>query len=72
MAALVALTLVALVAAAVVIVYAAYPYRGQDVPGAPGLGRALRRGVESLPTVAPVEERADEGTERPAREPSRR
>lgn len=68
MAALVALTLVALVAAAVVIVYAAYPYRGEDVPGAPGLGRALRRGVESLPTVAPHIERDD----RPAREPSRR
>ncbi|GAB4000602.1 hypothetical protein GCM10028771_36730 [Nocardioides marmoraquaticus] len=48
--------------------YAAYPYRGEEVPGAPGLGRALRRGVESLPTVAPHIERAD----RPVEESSRR
>lgn len=67
MGALVVVLLLALAAAAVVIVYAAYPYRGHDVPGAPGLGRALRRGVDSLPTVAPVEERLER-----SEEPSRR
>jgi hypothetical protein len=31
--------------------YAAYPYRGQETPVIPLLGRAMRRGVDSLPTL---------------------
>lgn len=43
--------LLTLVLAGVVAVYVAYPHRGQDVPHAPWLGDALRKGVESLPTL---------------------
>lgn len=43
--------LLALVLAAAVMVYAAYPYRGEETPISPRLGEALRRGVESLPTL---------------------
>ena len=48
---IVVVLLLALVLAAAVIVYAAYPYRGEQTPVAPGLGRAMRRGVEALPTL---------------------
>jgi hypothetical protein len=41
----------ALVLAALVIVYAAYPYRGKRTPLSPHLGRALQRGVEAVPTI---------------------
>ena len=43
--------LLALVLAAAVILYAAYPYRGEDTPLAPSVGRAMRWGVDSLPTL---------------------
>ena len=43
--------LLALVLAGVVIVYAAYPYRGQDTPVSPRVGKALQRGVDSMPTI---------------------
>ena len=45
---------VALALAALVIVYAAYPYRGQETPLDPRVGRALKRGVESMPTIEPA------------------
>ncbi len=48
---IVIMLLLALVLAGAVIVYAAYPYRGEDTPLAPGLGRAMQRGVASLPTL---------------------
>lgn len=40
-----------LVVAGGVFVYVAYPHRDQEVPGAPWLGDALRRGVDALPTL---------------------
>jgi hypothetical protein len=40
-----------LVAAAAVFVYVAYPHRGQEVPGAPWLGEAMKRGVDALPVL---------------------
>ena len=43
--------LLALLLAAAVMLYAAYPYRGEDTPLTPRLGQAMRRGVESLPTL---------------------
>jgi hypothetical protein len=46
--------LVALALAALVIVYAAYPYRGEETPVSPRVGRALKRGVASMPTIEPV------------------
>jgi len=51
MGAIVVVLLLALVLAAVVMVYAAYPYRGEQTPVSPRLGDAMRRGVKSLPTV---------------------
>jgi hypothetical protein len=51
MGTIVVVLLVALVLATAVIVYAAFPYRGEDTPLAPGLGRAMRWGVDSLPTL---------------------
>ena len=37
--------------AGLVVVYVAYPHRGQDVPKAPWVGEAMRRGVARLPTI---------------------
>jgi hypothetical protein len=56
MGAIVVVLLLALVLAAVVMLYAAYPYRGEDTPLMPVLGRAMRRGVDSLPTIEPEPE----------------
>lgn len=46
----IALLLILVVAAAVVL-YVAYPHRGEQVPVAPWLGDAMKRGVEALPTL---------------------
>jgi hypothetical protein len=43
--------LAALVLAGVVVVYVAFPHRGEEVPGAPWLGDAMRKGVDALPTI---------------------
>jgi len=51
MGAIVVVLLLAIVLAAVVMVYAAYPYRGEQTPVTPRLGQAMRRGVRSLPTL---------------------
>ena len=51
MGAIVVVLLLAIVLAAVVMVYAAYPYRGEETPVTPRLGNAMRRGVKSLPTL---------------------
>lgn len=48
---IVVVLLLALLLAAAVMLYAAYPYRGEDTPLTPRLGVAMRRGVESLPTL---------------------
>ena len=48
---LVVFMLLAVAVGAVVLVYVAYPHRGEEVPGAPWLGDAMKRGVESLPTL---------------------
>jgi len=40
-----------LAAAAAVFLYVAFPHRGQDVPGAPWLGEAMKRGVDALPVL---------------------
>ena len=46
-----------LVLSGLVVTYVAFPHRGEDVPGAPWLGDAMTKGVESLPTLD-----EDEGT----------
>lgn len=38
-----------------VVAYVAWPHRGREMPAAPWLGDALRRGVAALPTVAEEE-----------------
>lgn len=41
--------LVSLVAAGLVVLYVAYPHRGEKVPYAPWLGEAMERAVEAAP-----------------------
>ena len=40
-----------LVVAGLVVLYVAYPHRGEDVPNAPWVGEAMRKGVNLLPTL---------------------
>ena len=51
MGAIVVVLLIALIFAAAVLFYAAYPYRGEETPVSPRLGEAMSRGVRSLPTL---------------------
>jgi hypothetical protein len=37
--------------AGLVLLYVAYPHRGEEVPTAPWVGEAMRKGVERLPTL---------------------
>jgi hypothetical protein len=37
--------------AGLVVLYVAYPHRGEDVPHTPWLGQAMRKGVNRLPTL---------------------
>jgi hypothetical protein len=43
--------LVILAIAGTVVLYVAFPHRGEDVPHTPWVGDALRKGVNSLPTL---------------------
>ena len=43
--------LVILVLAALVVTYAAFPHRGEELPAAPWLGDALARAVDAAPTI---------------------
>ena len=47
--------LVVLAIAALVMTFAAYPHRGQEVPRAPWLGQALGRAAEAMPIVENVD-----------------
>jgi hypothetical protein len=51
MGAIVVVLLLALLLAAAVMLYVAYPYRGERTPVSPLLGEAMRRGVDALPTL---------------------
>ena len=48
---LVVAMLVVLVLAGLVVLYVAYPHRGEDVPHVPWLGHLLRKGVDNVPTL---------------------
>jgi hypothetical protein len=37
--------------AGVVVAYVAFPHRGEELPVAPWLGDAMKRGVDALPTL---------------------
>jgi hypothetical protein len=43
--------LLIIVLAAGVVLYVAYPHRGEEMPVAPLVGDAMRRGVNKLPTL---------------------
>lgn len=45
------LLVISLLIAAAVVLYVAYPRRGEEVPHAPWLGSVMKRGVDSLPTI---------------------
>ena len=57
---LVVAMLVILVLAGLVVVYVAFPHRGEDVPHVPWLGRLLRKGVENVPTLDNTAEQTPE------------
>jgi hypothetical protein len=40
-----------LVLAGLVVLYVAFPHRGEQVPAAPWLGDVLRKGVDNAPTL---------------------
>jgi len=44
--------LVIVAVAGLVVVFVAFPHRGEDLPGAPWLGETLGRAADSLPTIA--------------------
>jgi len=48
---LVVAMLVILVLAGLVVLYVAFPHRGEDVPHAPWVGRLMRKGVDNAPTL---------------------
>lgn len=37
--------------ACLVVLYVAFPHRGEEVPNAPWVGEAMRKGVNLLPTL---------------------
>jgi hypothetical protein len=43
--------LVIVLVAGLVVVYVAFPHRGEDVPHTPWVGEAMRKGVDKLPTL---------------------
>jgi hypothetical protein len=62
---LVVAMLVILLLAGAVVLYVAFPHRGEDVPHVPWLGRLMRKGVRSAPTL---DNTAEEGAEPPHEE----
>jgi hypothetical protein len=55
--------LVILVLAGLVVLYVAFPHRGEEMPAARWLGDVMRRSVDSAPTL---DNTAEEGAEVPA------
>lgn len=53
---------VVVLVAALALVYAAFPHRGEPVPGAPWLGEVLERAADALPVL-------EDGDLDPVREP---
>ena len=43
--------LVIVAVACLVVVYVAYPHRGEEMPSAPWVGTALKRTVDAVPTI---------------------
>jgi hypothetical protein len=51
--------LVIVVLAGAVVLYVAFPHRGQQMPHTPWIGDAMRKGVNMLPTLDNQRERQD-------------
>jgi hypothetical protein len=43
--------LLILLCAGVIVLYVAFPHRGEEMPHTPWVGRLMRRGVRKLPTI---------------------
>ena len=56
MLAIVFMMLLVLAVSAAVVLYVAYPHRGEVLPVVPQLGDAMRKGVDSLPTIGDHED----------------
>ncbi|MGH3364867.1 MAG: hypothetical protein ACRDOW_09065 [Nocardioidaceae bacterium] len=52
--------LVTILLAGTVVLYVAFPHRGEEMPHAPWVGDAMRKGVERLPTLDNQRERERE------------
>lgn len=52
MLAIVVVMIVILALAGLVLVYVAYPHRGEEMPSAPWLGEAMERTVGAAPTIS--------------------
>jgi hypothetical protein len=50
--------------AGVVVLYVAFPHRGEDVPRTPWVGEAMRKGVGMLPTLDNQRQREGASSER--------
>jgi hypothetical protein len=61
---LVAAMLVILVLAGAVVLYVAFPHRGEDVPHVPWIGRAMRKGVDVAPTLDNTSDEVEPPAER--------
>ena len=61
---IVAMIVIVLLAAAVVL-YVAFPHRGEEMPHAPWVGEAMRKGVQRLPTLDNQREQQDQAPPRP-------
>ena len=45
-----------LVLAGLVVLYVAFPHRGEDMPAVPWMGEAMRKSASALPTIDETEE----------------
>jgi hypothetical protein len=45
-----------LVLAGLVVLYVAFPHRGEDVPAVPWVGDVMRKGASALPTIDETDE----------------
>jgi hypothetical protein len=45
-----------LVLAGLVVLYVAFPHRGESVPAVPWVGDAMKKGLSALPTIDETEE----------------
>ncbi len=57
MLAIMIILVLGLLVAGAVVAYVAYPHRGAEMPVVPQLGNAMRKGVDSLPTLEDSESR---------------